>query len=161
MNVFEYAMQMEKDGEAYYRSAVARVEHKGIRSILTMLADAEVLHYRLFETMRFNQKAELDDSRLLKGVRNIFQEMAAAKGNELVSLGEIDLYRKAQEIEQETMDFYLAKGNEALDSDQHSLFLKVAEEEKKHYMILENLISFVARPEQWLENPEWYHLEDY
>lgn len=63
MNVFEYAMQMEKDGEAYYRSAAARVEHKGIRSILTMLADAEVSHYRLFETMRFNQKPELDDSR--------------------------------------------------------------------------------------------------
>lgn len=35
------------------------------------------------------------------------------------------------------------------------------EEEKKHYFLLDNIIEFVSRPEQWLENAEFYHLEEY
>jgi rubrerythrin len=79
----------------------------------------------------------------------------------LIRLSEIDLYKKAQEIEKMSRDFYLEKANQITDPSQHDIFLKVAEEEKKHYLILENIIDFVSRPDQWLENPEWYHLEDY
>ncbi len=31
MNIFEYAMQMEKDGEAYYRQLVQKVDNKGLK----------------------------------------------------------------------------------------------------------------------------------
>ena len=41
------------------------------------------------------------------------------------------------------------------------IFQKLAEEEKKHYFLLENIIQFVSRPETWLENAEFYHLEEY
>jgi hypothetical protein len=37
----------------------------------------------------------------------------------------------------------------------------VAGEEHKHYLLLERIIDFVSRPEQWLEDAEFYHLEDY
>jgi hypothetical protein len=37
----------------------------------------------------------------------------------------------------------------------------LADEEKKHMILMENLIEFVSRPDTWLENAEWYHLDEY
>jgi hypothetical protein len=39
----------------------------------------------------------------------------------------------------------------------------LAAEEKKHLRIMENIVEFVSRPEpgNWLENAEWYHLDEY
>jgi hypothetical protein len=39
MNIFEYAMQIEKDGEDYYRQLAQQTVSKGMRTILAMLAD--------------------------------------------------------------------------------------------------------------------------
>ena len=40
-------------------------------------------------------------------------------------------------------------------------FNKIADEEKRHQTVIENVIRFLDRPRQWLENAEWHHLEDY
>ena len=34
MDIFEFAMQMEKDGESYYREIAAKVDNKGVKKIL-------------------------------------------------------------------------------------------------------------------------------
>ncbi len=161
MDVYEYAMAMEKDGEAYYRSAAEKTAHKGIKTILTMLADAEVTHYHIFESMKEGRKVHPRDATVLAGIKNIFLQMAESRDPSLVNLSEEGLYKKAQEIEQKSIDFYKEKADEADDERQKAMFLKVAGEEERHYLILENIILFVSRPDQWLENPEWYHLEDY
>ena len=44
---------------------------------------------------------------------------------------------------------------------QKKLLLKLAEEEKKHMFLLENLVEFVSRPETWIENAEFNHLVEY
>jgi len=160
MDVYDYAMQMEKDGESYYRSAALRVKDKGIRSILTMLADAEVAHYRVFTQLKENENVLLKDPTILTDVKNVFQQMAESKDFSLLELSTIDLYKTAQEIEQKSIALYEGEAKKAEGQTRDTL-LKVAEEEKKHYMILEKLIDFVSQPDQWLENPEWYHLEDY
>ncbi len=159
MDIYEYAMQMEKDGENLYREAASRTANKGLKTILTMLADAEVKHYRLFQNMKNNDKVLITDTPILNDVRNIFIEMREKKQFE-AGVSEVELYKKAQGIEEQTRDFYLAKAVEVVP-DQKEIFLKIAQEEKRHYLILENIIRFVSQPDIWLENPEWYHLEDY
>ncbi len=57
MNIFEFAMQMEKDGEAYYRQLAHRTANTGLRTILTMLADEEVKHQKLFEQLKESKGA--------------------------------------------------------------------------------------------------------
>lgn len=69
--------------------------------------------------------------------------------------------KKAQEIEKKSQIFYLEKADEVNNPSQKEIFLKIADEEKKHYFILENILDFVSRPQNWLENAEWYHLEEY
>ncbi len=161
MDVYDYAMQLEKDGESYYRDAARRSAHKGLAGILTMLADAEVIHYELFGKMKEQKPWQMPDTTILKDVKNVFVRMREEGGLEGIGVSEIDLYTKAQAIERMTEEFYLDKGAHLEDRTEQEAFLKVAAEEKRHYFILEQIIDFVSRPEQWLEDAEWYHLEEY
>ncbi len=159
MDIYEYAMQLEKDGENFYREVASKTGNLGLRSILTMLAEAEVRHYKLFLNMKNNDKVRMQDAPILNDVKNIFMEMREKKQFQ-TDISQIELYRKAQGIEEQTRDFYLAKAEE-VSADQKEIFLKIALEEKRHFIILENIIKLVNQPDIWLENPEWYHLEDY
>jgi len=161
MDVFDYAMQMEKDGENYYREGAARSTNAGMKKIMTMLADAEVKHYNVFKQMKEHEPVSLPEATILRDVKNIFVSMKEKGGSEGIILSEVDFYRKAQEIEKKSEDFYLEKASLVEDAAEKETFLKVAKEENKHYFILDRIIDFVARPEQWLENAEWYHLDEY
>ncbi len=160
MDIYEYAMQMERDGEELYRDLAGRVVNPGLRTILLMLADAEGRHYRLFQNMKKNDSVSMTGTSILNDVKNIFVKMKEEKAFE-VDVSQIDLYRKAQNIEKMTQNFYEEKAGEVRDKSQAGVFLKIAEEEKRHYFILENIINFVNKPSSWLENPEWFHMEEY
>ncbi len=160
MDIFEYAMQMEKDGEIYYRELSAKTGNKGIKNILSMLADAEVIHYNLFQAMKRHEQIPATDSESLAGIKNIFARLKE-DGPSGVDPDQVLLYRKAQDIEKKTRDFYLERAEASEDKIEKAIFRKVANEERKHYLILENIIDFVNKPATWLEDPEWYHLEEY
>ena len=49
MNVFDFAMKMEKDGEAFYREIAGKTKNPGLKSIFTTLADEEMEHYKTFK----------------------------------------------------------------------------------------------------------------
>ncbi len=161
MNIFEYAMQMEKDGEGYYRWLVQQTTNKGMKTILTMLADEEVKHYNALEKI---QSAETHMARttILTDAKNIFTQIKEESGESFdFDISQTDLYRKAQNIEERSQDFYLEKAGEVEEKYQKELLLRLAEEEEKHYFLLDNIIEFIARPMYWLENAEFYHLEEY
>jgi rubrerythrin len=162
MNIYKYAIKMEKDGENYYRELANQTEDIGLQNILKMLADEEVRHYNIIEQMmKSKASAELAETGILKKVKNIFIKI---KGKNLVfdfDLPQINFYRKAQEIEEKSYKFYIEMSDKVEIESQRKLFLKLAGEEKKHMFLLENLVEFVSRPETWIENAEFNHLDDY
>lgn len=160
MDILKYAMQMEKDGEAYYRQLAQQTGNKGLKSILTMLADEEVKHYKIIEKME-TEKPRPAPAKILARAKNIFAKIKKSdEGLDFVS-GQIGLYRKAQDIEKKSEQFYREKANKVEEKYQKEIFLQLAEEENKHYFLLENIIQFVSRPETWVENAEFYHLDEY
>ncbi len=160
MDIYDYAMQMERDGENYYAELRERTTNQGLKTILGMLISAEKKHYALFQNMKQHQKVQVSDSPILVEVKNIFVQMREQKDFS-VDVAQKDLYRKAQDIEVKSRDFYRAKAEEVTDASQKEAFRKIAQEEQRHFIILENIINFVSRPDIWLEDPEWYHLEEY
>jgi rubrerythrin len=162
MNIYKYAMKMEKDGENYYRELANKTEDIGLQNILKMLAGEEVRHYNIIEQMmKSKASAELAETGILKKVKNIFIKI---KGKNLVfnfDLPQINFYRKAQEIEEKSYKFYIEMSDKVEIESQRKVFLKLAGEEKKHMFLLENLVEFVSRPETWIENAEFNHLDDY
>jgi rubrerythrin len=160
MNIFEYAMQMEKDGEEYYRQLARQIDNKGLQTILTMLADEEVKHYNAIERIQ-STEPHMEEATILTDAKNIFVQIKESGESFDFDIKQTDLYRKAQDIEKESQDFYTEKADEVTGKYQRELFLKLAEEERKHYFLLDNIIEFVSRPEYWLENAEFCHLEEY
>ncbi len=161
MNIYEFAMKMEKDGENYYRELAKMTMNTGIRNILTMLAEAEAVHYNIFRKMKDNEEVHVSDTKILLQVNNIFVKMRAEEKNIDVHITHTEQYKRAQEIEKNSRDFYLQQADKVKGPVQKEIFIRIADEEKKHYFILEEIINFVSRPQTWLENPEWYHLEEY
>jgi rubrerythrin len=159
-NIFEYAMQMEKEGEDYYRQLAQQTGNDGMRSILTMLADEEVKHYNTIEKIK-TQQTQIAESEILTDAKNVFVQIKECGESFDFDINQEELYRKARDIEKKSRDFYMEKANEVTEKYQKELFLKLAVEEKKHYVLLDNIIEFISRPEQWLENAEFFHLEDY
>ncbi len=160
MNIFEYALQMEKDGEDYYRQLAQQITNKGLRTILIMLADEEVKHYNAIEKMKTTEPY-MAETTILADAKNVFVQIKESNESFDFDLGQAELYKKAQDIEERSRDFYLEKANEVTEEYQKEIFQRLADEEKKHYFLLENIIEFVSRPETWLENAEFYHLEEY
>jgi rubrerythrin len=161
MDVYGFAMQMEKDGEAYYRECAAKSGSAGLSRILLLLADAETTHYELFRRMQAREEAALPDSRLLEQVKNVFVEIREREGAAGARGSEVELYRKALELERKSWELYDSAAERAASPFEKLTFGRIAVEERRHYRIVEGIIDFVSRPEQWLENAEWYHLEDY
>ncbi len=161
MDIFQFAMQMEKDGEKYYRKLGLKAEPDEIKYILNWLADEEVKHYQTFKAMSLNEAVALPSVDFLKNVKNIFQQMGESQTEWEPNPSLIKSYQKAQDLEEKSRDFYIEKANEVTVPGQKQLFLQIAEEEKKHYFILENIIEFMRRPERWLENAEWMHIDEY
>ena len=160
MDIFEYALQMEKDGESFYREIAKKTGNEGLQTILTMLADEEVKHYKALESMKQN-KYQMTETNVLDDARNIFIKMKDQDETFEPGQEQAELYARAQEIEKKSQQFYQEKASQTDKDDQKKLFERLAKEEEKHYFLLDNIIAFVSRPKQWLENAEWHHLEEY
>ncbi|OGL42541.1 MAG: hypothetical protein A2161_20505 [Candidatus Schekmanbacteria bacterium RBG_13_48_7] len=160
MDIFQFAMQMEVDGEKYYRNLAKKAPHKGIANILNMLADDEMKHYNVFRELK-SKTPEMLATQVLANAKNVFQKMKDESPDIKFDISDIELYKKAQEVEKESQDFYLEKSKEIKQQPQREMFLRIAEEEERHYFLLDHLIDFLSKPYTWLENAEFFHLDEY
>jgi len=162
MNIYQYAMKLEKDNENYYNRLMSKTDDTGLQTILKMLADEEAKHFSIVEQMmKTDTYPELAETDILKNTKNIFVKIKGKKLKFNFDLVQTDFYRKAQEFEEKSYKYYLEMSDKVEAEAQKHLLLKLAEEEKKHIFLLENLVEFVSRPEIWIENAEFNHLDEY
>jgi len=162
MNIYQYAMKLEKDSENYYTGLMSKTDDVGLQTILKMLADEEAKHFSIVEQMEKSDTCpELAETNILKNAKNIFVQIKGKNLEYNFDLAQADFYRKAQEFEEKSHQHYLEMSDKVEDEAQKNLLLKLAEEEKKHMFLLENLVEFVSRTETWVENAEFNHLDEY
>ncbi|UCC23625.1 MAG: ferritin family protein [Planctomycetota bacterium] len=161
MDIFDFAMEKEKLSADYYRQLSEKTENSGLQNIFGMLAGEEARHYDVVSKMKENTAVEVAQTSVLSDAKAVFSKMRESAERFDFDISQTELYKKARDIESQSRDFYLEKAAEVTEEHLKGLFLQLAEEEKKHYFLLENIIEFVSRPEQWLENAEFYHLEEY
>jgi len=159
MNVYEYAMKVEKDGERYYRELATKTDDAGLKSIWKMLAEEEVKHYHIFDSMNQNKAIPTVPSiDLFKHTKNTFEKMQALNQVPCFTEDLIDLYRSALRSEESSYKFYTEKALMLDEGEQKKAFLRIAEEEHAHMVLLENLVEYVSAPETWVESAEFNHL---
>ena len=73
-----------------------------------MLADDEVKHYNAIKTMQ-TEKPDMPETTILSGAKNIFIQIKDSGEHFDLDIKQIDLYKKAQDIEQKKSGFIPAK----------------------------------------------------
>ncbi len=160
MNILDYAMRLEKESQDYYLELANKTSDGGLGTIFTMLAGEEGKHYEVVKALKANTYIQFGDTNLLSDAKAVFEKIAGEERFGF-SFEQLDVYKKALNIESKSRKFYLEKADEAEDANIKTSFAKLAKEEEKHYFLLENIIDFISQPKTWLENAEWYHLEEY
>lgn len=161
MEIFDYAMKMEKEGEAFYLILASNAMNKGLKDIFNLLAKEEAKHYQIFKAMKEENKIQFQELSLLSVVKSIFKTMKEENVIFDGNLAQKEACIKAQELEKKSEEFYLEKSKQVTHNEQKIIFQKIAAEEKQHYWLLDNLIEFLKKPEIWLENAEWNHFDEY
>jgi len=160
VDIYKFAMQMELDGRHFYMDLAKKTENAGIKNILTMMAESEAKHYNVILDMQKNDKAEYSkDAEVLTKIKNIFTKMREEKEID-VDVSQVEFYKKALEIEADSEKFYLERADEEKDPHRKEIFLTLAKEEKSHCILLENIVNLVSQPDNWIENSEWYDIDD-
>lgn len=158
MNIFDFAMQKEKDAEAFYRDLAENSNSEGLKNIYNYLVNAETQHYDVVKHMKEHEKTDTETG-ILGDVGTIFNKMSRSK-DELLKLDrqQVRVYEKARAIEKESIDLYTEKARETENPDHKRIFRQLAEQEKMHYAIVDQLVETVILPETWVENGEFSHI---
>ena len=162
MNVFEFGMQMELDGKAFYEKMAENAENSAVKKILTELAQDEQKHYNIFKKFRDGDLSGLQDiqnsgTSALAKAKNVFQQIAAE--DKTFSNDVKAAWKEAQEVEKKSEDFYREKATEA-DTDEGKKALNlIADEEAKHWTLIEHVIQYLDQPNRYIADAEWNKLD--
>lgn len=159
MDIYEFAMQMERDGERFYRNLADGSSSQGMSRILTALADDEAKHYIIVKEMAEDVEPDMDKTTVLTDAKNVFAQMQGTS----LDLGglQVEVYRQAQEIERQSREFYEEQAGQATKASARTILLEIADEEQRHYFLLDRIVEFIDRPRTWIENAEFNHLDEY
>ncbi|MGO8942894.1 MAG: ferritin family protein [Syntrophobacteraceae bacterium] len=148
--LFDLAIQVEVNGERFYRYAMNTVEGESLKNLLGWLADQELLHERAFKEIK---------ERIVHGTKPVpsfasltQQALRRAMGRHAFSLDElqIDSIRDEKEIleaavvfEEDTIMFFAFIAPFVSDPGASSTLEKIKTEEVNHKQLLMEKISAI------------------
>lgn len=161
MDIFEFALEKEQYSRDYYEQLKNKTSNTGLSNIFSMLMEEEKKHVEIIKQMRQQTPVTVTETDVLGNARAIFEKMRESAQTFTDDITEIELYEKARDIEKKARQFYLEKAREVTNPSHREIFEKLAAEEQKHFVLLERICDFVAKPQWFLENAEIYHFDDY
>jgi len=161
MNNWKFAIDMELDGEKYYREQASINKDNSLNVVCLMLAEDEKKHAQILTDKMDKKSFQLIDGETLSKSKNIFDGIGDIKieGKEIAS--QLDFYKIATEKEKQSIDLYkeyLLKADEGAEKE---LFEYLIKQEENHYAVLDNIASLLIKPEEWVENAEFGIRKEY
>ena len=157
MNVFECAIKKEEEARLYYEKLAAAATVPELKNLFTMLADAEREHLDALVGMKGGVNPQLTGFKALEGAACLFKPLMAKRDLK----EDPDAYRHVVKEEEEEVRFYEELAGQAKDEGSRKILLKIADEERKHLSIVENIYSFVESPKNFLAWGEFSNLTEY
>src|SRR6056297_1902877 len=162
MGIYKFALNFEKENREYYEKCASQTKSEHLRKIFNYLANEEKKHE---EIVRKLADGEMDpyESDILPKSKEIFQTMAddISKNENIYEADNLGIYRKAVKMEQESHDFYKEKADETDNSAEKKVLMSLAKEERRHEIILDNILQHMERPEEWVEHAMFNKMEEY
>lgn len=161
MNVFDCAIKMEEDAKVCYQDLASSAASQELKNLFTMLAQAEQEHHDALVRMKGNAEAGKSEFKALQDAACLFKPLLTKRQLMAELKGDPDAYRFVVEQEQKGVEFYEELAAKATDAGTGRILLKIADEERKHLSIVENIYAFVESPKTFLASGEFSNLKEY
>ncbi len=145
MNIVQFAQHQEEQLGTHYQQLAELAPHKTIQELLLALAHGEELHEQSLVKVqegwigRLSTRFDLSYSAsLIKKAEDLMDEWG-------MDFTELDQYQRARDVELQLERFYLDRACETENPLEHQFYQEMAQEEHRHYMIMDDLCSLLAR----------------
>ncbi|MGB2907966.1 MAG: hypothetical protein WBB73_12745 [Candidatus Aminicenantaceae bacterium] len=162
MDFIDTALELEvKTIERYTMLADQCAGHEGIRSILNMLISDHKTHLSSLRSWQDEADFARAEPDVFPEIRQLFEDMKSAKNTFSCDINQLKLYQEARDLVLEKQNVYQKIQSRLPDQAGRDWLERLIKEEKKQVLVLNNIIQMVERPEQWLEDAEFSHLDEY
>lgn len=162
MNFFETAREMEKQTRQYYLDLAEKcVRNEGLKNILQMLAEDHEQHMQKLREMEDDECSDLQPAKTFDSIIKVFRDLQKKKETFSCDIDQLKMYQQAHELLQKKMKFYLSGKSQLSCPKNQAVLTDIIAEEQHQIFVLENIIEMVERPQTWIEDAEFTHLQDY
>lgn len=159
MNILECTIKMKKETQAHYQRLAETVTNDEMRRLFSLLAAAESEHLGKLVLLKGNMsKMGVEDINGLEDSVCVYSphidplHLAEALKNDP------DAYRHVVQEEQETIEFFDHLGDQAESVQLKRICHLLADKEREHLNMLEEIYFFVEEPRTYLEWGEFSNL---
>lgn len=155
MDLFDHAIQMEKDSYGFYLEAAESLQDAAARQIMQELAQDEKDHEKALQDMKNGIQTNLEIS-IAGGIKSIFKQMIETENNFRDEDGSIsDVLRRGAEIEHMSVELYHGFTEKDQPPHEREFWKKLQKIEEKHEKLLRLTLEYIDKPNIVLENAEF------
>ncbi len=137
--IFEYAINKEKEAERFYQDASGRESFSGTRELFREFALEERGHVKMLENL--SKKKENLDSYRVKNIPDLKRSDYTVEMVYTPDMPYDDILRLAAKREEKALKFYTDLAETSEDDSLKKLFSVLAQEESRHKLRLETLLD--------------------
>jgi rubrerythrin len=155
-NAIQTAIQMEKDGHAFYTKAAAQTNNTLGRTVFESLAADELVHLETFQKI-FQGKIDAVEWDTLVQSNSKYtnltiypKDLKTVEGTNPNS-NELDALRMGMDSEKEAIDYYTTIVNGTSDDEVKEILTEIINQEKNHYRLLQQEFSHLSVTGLWYD----------
>jgi rubrerythrin len=171
LKAIETAIQIEKDGLAFYREAARQTNDPNGKKMFQSLARDEAAHLKLFEDARQAllekgnwlspeevtaiSPGEFDRSPIFPTGEEVKATLRPRLGQAEVPKRELDALQRGLQAEKDSIAFYSQERDKADDPDGKAMYAYLVEQEEGHRTILQGEYDYLTRTGFWFDFQEF------
>jgi len=142
MDIYQLAIDMEREGKRYYLSLAEQAVDLQLKRVFEILADEEEGHCEMLQALKDKVAMPLVNDQLMEA-ETIFR-IQLLDHVELRQVNTVlEAYGQAVVMEQNAIDYYKKMSRLADNAAEKAVFLRMYYEEKKHKFLLENIMELL------------------
>lgn len=161
MNVFDFAMEIERNGRKFYRNVAAKTGAAGVRTIFSMMAEDEQELLERFRAMKATVRSTtMQDSRSLETAGKVYKDVLNER-EALQITDDLEAYHYVMRVEAAICRLYEDAARREPNPEVQGLLRRIASEERRELESLRRLYDFVNAPNEFLAWGEFSNLNEF
>ncbi|MFQ5607660.1 MAG: ferritin family protein [Candidatus Zixiibacteriota bacterium] len=162
---FKIALRIELEGKKFLSEAAEKSEHPAAKRTFEFLASEEDAHaakiQRMYQAIAETGESidpETDEEEAPQKIQEFNRRLAELKDTMKATDRDIEAYKAALEMEEDTEEFYRDRLNETDDANIKRIYRYLIAEERAHSIMLKSCLSFMESPSEWFKEQKGQEL---